>query len=868
MSLRLRILGAPRAFRAGSELTDLPAQRLRFALLVHLAMERESPREALLTMFWPDRAPIRGRHSLRQMLYELRQLLGEDWIEVRRDRVLARADVDALHFEALATAGDAAGALRLYEGPFLDGFGLDNHAFDGWVDRQRAHLNRVHRRLRREHIASLAAVDDVESSLEAARRWVELDPLEDEAAHALLACMGAAGQRTAALQYFDAYARQLETELQVEPLDETRALVDRIRSGEPVILRAELHDADAVSGQGPVVTAPGSSSTPADPPAGGSGQGSFGLPAGRFAPDGDAGATAVAVRSGRSYGGGAAASQARVPAPVAGLPAGATGSSRRSAPTLRRWAWPAAAALLVLVAVTILLRRPAPIVPLNGPPDARIAILPFTDHSDGGAHASLAGALTDVLAQSLARSRALDVISPNGVALLRERGTPSDSVGRILSADFLVGGSITAAGDRVRVAIELLDGRTGFVVRHDVVERPIAESRILVEDVVTRAAAFLRREIGDQVEVKRVRAQTTSEEAWRDVLAAKAVQQASAQLIRERQYGAVLHELARADSLLSRAATLDRRWAEPLLLRGWLLERRAFVLRLSAPADTASARKLLEASRSMADRAAERNPKDPRVHELRGTLLNQLATLPGIPNPVVFDRLASAEQELRRATELDAHSQGAWRRLADVLQLTGRNAEAKVAAERAYRLDPLVAEVNALYHLLFTTSFEMNHDEDARSWCLQGRREFPDELPFLYCLFFLHGWADGVDPDPAGTRRELRRLEATQFKIQPQLLTRFETVLASVHARAGERDSARAILARVDTTGDPAVLWMAAAARVALGEFPEAVDLLTRYARHGHWSAGRIIRSRPFRPLESRPDYQRLLDEVPAPGPS
>jgi DNA-binding SARP family transcriptional activator/TolB-like protein/tetratricopeptide (TPR) repeat protein len=872
MSLRLRILGAPRAFRAGAELADLPAQRLRFALLVYLAMERESSREALLTLFWPDRAPIRGRHSLRQMLYELRQLLGEDWIEVRRDRVMTRVDVDASSFEALAAAGDRVGALSLYEGPFLDGFVLDNHAFDGWVDRQRARLNRLHRRLRREHIASLGAADDVEAALEVARRWVALDPLEDEAAHALLACMGAAGQRTAALQYFDAYARQLQTELQVEPLDETRALVERIRSGETVTLKSALHDAEAGNGPVPPAQAPVSGKAPAPPPAGGSGHGGFVVPASRFASEGDAVATAVAARPGRLYadGGAAEVSADRAPASATGRQAKTRDGGPRShtAPSLPTWAWlGVAAALLVVVAVTVLLRQPDPALPLNGPPGARIAILPFSDHSGGGAQASLAGALTDVLAQSLARSRALDVISPNGVALLRERGTPSDSVGRILSADFLVGGSITAAGDRVRVAIELLDGRTGFVVRHDVVERPIAESRMLVEDVVTRTAAFLRREVGDQVEVKRVRAQTSSEEAWRDVLAAKAVQGALAQLIRERQYDAVLHELSRADSMLARAATLDRRWAEPLLLRGWLLERRAFVLRLSAPADTASARKLLEAGRSMADRAAERNPKDPRVPELRGTLLNQLAMLPGVPGHVVIDRLASAEQELRRATELDALNQGAWRRLADVLQLMGRNAEAKVAAERAYRLDPLVAEVNALLLVLFATSFELNHDEDARNWCLQGRREFPDELPFLYCLLVLHGWADGVDPDPAAMRRELRRLEATHFKVQPQLLIRFETVLASVHARAGQRDSARAILARVDATHDPAVLWMAAAARIMLGEYPEAVTLLRGYASQGPWSAWRIIRSRPFRPLESRPDYMRLLEEIPAPGP-
>ena len=49
------------------------------ALLVYLAVEKESAhrRESLFTLLWPGMPEKSARHNLRQMLYTLRQSLGE-----------------------------------------------------------------------------------------------------------------------------------------------------------------------------------------------------------------------------------------------------------------------------------------------------------------------------------------------------------------------------------------------------------------------------------------------------------------------------------------------------------------------------------------------------------------------------------------------------------------------------------------------------------------------------------------------------------------------------------------------------------------------------------------------------------------------
>ena len=229
----IRTLGPPVVRVNGAELVALPAQRLRCALLVFLAVERETTRENVLATFWPERPVERARHAFSQTLYELRRLLGDDWVDVQGERVVVRGiAVDAVELEAAVARGDTETAVRLYGGPFLDGFALDPKPFEAWAERRRAQLGRSHRKASRERIAALLQAGNLAAALEVSRRWAELDPLEDEAEHRYLELLVQAGHRGDALRVYAEYERLLQRELQVEPLDETKALVARLRAGE------------------------------------------------------------------------------------------------------------------------------------------------------------------------------------------------------------------------------------------------------------------------------------------------------------------------------------------------------------------------------------------------------------------------------------------------------------------------------------------------------------------------------------------------------------------------------------------------------------------------------------------------------------
>ncbi len=81
MTLRLTTLGNPSAFLGPEEFTSLPGKPVTFGLLVFLAVEREATRDRLVSVFWPESTQENARHALSQTLYELRQTLGEDWVE-------------------------------------------------------------------------------------------------------------------------------------------------------------------------------------------------------------------------------------------------------------------------------------------------------------------------------------------------------------------------------------------------------------------------------------------------------------------------------------------------------------------------------------------------------------------------------------------------------------------------------------------------------------------------------------------------------------------------------------------------------------------------------------------------------------------
>jgi DNA-binding SARP family transcriptional activator len=248
VALEVRLLGPPEVLVDGRPLRV--DTRKAVALLAYLAVTgTPHSRDVLATLLWPGDEPDRARGSLRRTLSTLRSGLADRWIRADREWVSFEADdnvfVDLDHVSRRLHEIEQHGhparevctrcvpilndAASLHRGDFLAGFSLrDSPDWDDWQSAQaEMHRRSVGGILERLAIGQ-AAAGMYRQAIDAAERWLSLDPL-DEAAHRQLMLLNAwAGDRASALDQYLKAVRILDEELGVPPLSETTELNDAI----------------------------------------------------------------------------------------------------------------------------------------------------------------------------------------------------------------------------------------------------------------------------------------------------------------------------------------------------------------------------------------------------------------------------------------------------------------------------------------------------------------------------------------------------------------------------------------------------------------------------------------------------------------
>lgn len=250
--LSIFVLGSPN-FGLDARPVNL-SRRKATALMAYLAVTRaQHRRETLATFFWPDSDQARAYAYLRNTLWEINRTLGEDWLVADRESVMINPEADIYldlqDFHALLAqviphthptdegclecANLLEAATQLYRGDFLSGFGLpDSPAFDDWqffqTEENRQILIDGLMRLIRMQISN----SNLDLALEYARRWSNLDPINEEAHRELMQIYAWNGQRNAAIRQYQECQKILKQELNIEPEAATVELYQRIQSGE------------------------------------------------------------------------------------------------------------------------------------------------------------------------------------------------------------------------------------------------------------------------------------------------------------------------------------------------------------------------------------------------------------------------------------------------------------------------------------------------------------------------------------------------------------------------------------------------------------------------------------------------------------
>ena len=436
-------------------LGDHGHQRRRLALLAVLAASGEHgrSRDQLLGLFWPEVSQARARHSLDQLLYELRTSLDGNLFTTGNPVHLnaARITSDVGDFSDAFALGDLGTAIALYQGPFLDGFYLsDAPAFEQWMDTERARVERNYTDALERLVKSLEDANDPSAVAALLQKLIDTEPLSSKHAIGLIRALMNAGDHASALRYAERYealvARELGTSVGPAIAELVAEVRDRARTESVVVRGMPPRATTKRVGPSPV---PVTHASPAPEPSNGATHEAEPLTS-RFA---------LRQRAGLRYGTAMVALAALVVV-AARLQPGAAGS----APFTR-----------------------AP--PITAP---SLAVLPLANHSADPRDATMADGMTEELIARLAQISGLRVVASTSVFALQNRGMDMRRIADALGVADVLEGGLQKSGSRLRVQVRLLDARDGSTRWSETYDRELRDV-FAVEDDIARSVV---RELG------------------------------------------------------------------------------------------------------------------------------------------------------------------------------------------------------------------------------------------------------------------------------------------------------------------------------------------------------------------------------------
>ncbi len=209
-------------------------KRLAFLALLAASEPRGVARDRLLLLLWPESTTDRARGALYQLLYAVRQSLGEDSVAGSDELRLASHVVssDVADFTAAITRDDLAAAVDMYGGPFLDAVHVSGAPeLERWIDQKRQELARAYQSALHRLGSQAMEKRDFGAAVNFAERLIAADPLSDRATLLMMEALAANGDVTAALERARIHASLVRQELGAEVDASVSALVARLRNG-------------------------------------------------------------------------------------------------------------------------------------------------------------------------------------------------------------------------------------------------------------------------------------------------------------------------------------------------------------------------------------------------------------------------------------------------------------------------------------------------------------------------------------------------------------------------------------------------------------------------------------------------------------
>jgi eukaryotic-like serine/threonine-protein kinase len=457
-------------------------------------------------------------------------------------------------------------------------------------------------------------------------------------------------------------------------------------------------------------------------------------------------------------------------------------------------------------------------------PIRSMAVLPLRNIANNTSDEFLSVGLADALVTQLQQIPSLQVRPTS--AVLEFQGTKPDTkaASEKLKVDSILEGHFLAAGDLVRVTLQLTDARTGFSVWSDTIDGRRDNLLKLIDDVSTRTVAGLNERIGvQQSQAPSSRARSANPKAYEQYLRARSLNGSFEP-----------KRFAEQIAALKRAIAIDPNFA-------------AAYADLATTLSLGSARSLASAddfarAEWYARQAVRIDPNLPQAHLALGRVF--------VRDP---NRFRESVREVLAALRLESTDTQALHSVVTYFVSTGELQKAQCVGDRLVQIDPLSNEA------LTRGYWYINGiDPEGAMKTAQVALSSPETALAGHDIrgmaFLLQGNIGEAD----------READAALKLVPKHYLGK--SLKALVAAARGDRGEA---VARVKTFEDDAMRNHWAALRVTmvyarLGDTAEAMVWLRRCADGGNHSWYALVKHPWLEPLHNTPEFQAIVDKIKA----
>ncbi len=457
-------------------------------------------------------------------------------------------------------------------------------------------------------------------------------------------------------------------------------------------------------------------------------------------------------------------------------------------------------------------------------PVRSIAVLPLQNLSGDPGQDYFADGMTEALTTELARMESLQVISRTSTMQYKGAKKSLPVIARELKADALVEGSVQRFGNRVRVTAQLVRAADDRHLWAEAYERDFSDVLALQDEVASAIARQIDARLGGPQPAPAPPLPTVSGEGYETYLKAN--------------YYLDQFNLQKSIEYYNQAIKLAPNYAPAYAHMARVYFFLGFFGALPPPQAWGKVKEL-------AVLAVE---KDERLPEGHGALA--LAKLH-------YDwDFAGAEQEFKRALELNPSDADVRHDYAHYLMAMGRLAESEAESKRAVDLDPVGDSLNSC---LCWHSFAA-HDYDRSVRLAEGFLRAEPNNPWELAIL---GWDYEQERKYQPAIAELKKaVDATNGR------TFYFAALGHAYAAAGNRQAAEDVLQQLAARAQKSYVspFDLALIHAALGEKDEAFGLLDKavaerstFLVYSKWEPR-------LDPLRSDPRFKQMLKRIGLPG--